>query len=86
MSTPLFLPGKFHGQKSLAGYSPWGCKESDATERLSACARAHTHTHIHTRTHTHTGLFVTLVCECSKNHRALPLLYGRILEPNVDLD
>ena len=24
--TPIFLPGKFHGQRSLAGYSPWGCK------------------------------------------------------------
>ena len=24
--TPVFLPGKFHGQRSLAGYSPWGCK------------------------------------------------------------
>ena len=23
---PVFLPGKFHGQRSLAGYSPWGCK------------------------------------------------------------
>ena len=30
--TPVFLPGKFHGQKSLTGYSPWGCKESDTTE------------------------------------------------------
>ena len=30
--TPVFLPGKFHGQKSLAGYSPWGHKESDMTE------------------------------------------------------
>ena len=28
------MPGKFHGQKSLAGYSPWGRKESDRTERL----------------------------------------------------
>ena len=27
-----FLPGKSHGQRGLAGYSPWGCKESDATE------------------------------------------------------
>ena len=27
-----FLPGKFHGQRSLVGYSPWGCKESDTTE------------------------------------------------------
>ena len=24
--TPIFLPGKFHGQRSLAGYSPWSCK------------------------------------------------------------
>ena len=28
-------PGKFHGQRSLGGCSPWGCKESDTTERLS---------------------------------------------------
>ena len=28
----VFLPGKFHGQRSLAGYSPWGRKESDMTE------------------------------------------------------
>ena len=30
--TPVFLPEKFHGQRSLVGYSPWGCKESDTTE------------------------------------------------------
>ena len=29
---PVFLPGKSHGQRSLVGYSPWGCKESDTTE------------------------------------------------------
>ena len=29
---PLQLPGKFYGQRSLAGYSPWGHKESDTTE------------------------------------------------------
>ena len=27
--TPVFLPGESHGQRSLAGYSPWGHKESD---------------------------------------------------------
>ena len=37
--TPAFSPGKSHGQRRLAGYSPWGHKESDMTE--------HTHTHIH---------------------------------------
>ena len=31
---PVFLPGKSHRQRSLAGYSPWGHKESDTTERL----------------------------------------------------
>ena len=30
--TPVFLPGKSHGQRSLVGYSPYGCKESDTTE------------------------------------------------------
>ena len=33
--TPVFLPGEFRGQRSLAGYSPWGPKESDTTEGLS---------------------------------------------------
>ena len=32
--TPVFLPRESHGQRSLVGYSPWGCKESDTTERL----------------------------------------------------
>ena len=37
--TPVFFFGKLHGQRSLAGYSSWGPKESDTIERL-------THTHI----------------------------------------
>ena len=37
--TPVFSPGKLHGQRSLVGYGPWGCKESDKTELLT-----HTHT------------------------------------------
>ena len=32
--TPVLLPGKFHGRRSLVGYSPRGRKESDTTERL----------------------------------------------------
>ena len=36
----VFLPGEFHRQRSLAGYSPWGLKELDMTEQLT-----HTHTH-----------------------------------------
>ena len=37
--SPVFLPGEFHGQRSLVGYSKWGRKELDMTERLT-----HTHT------------------------------------------
>ena len=33
-STPVLLPGKSHGRRSLVGYSPWRRKESDSTERL----------------------------------------------------
>ena len=33
--TAVFLPGEFHGLRSLVGYSPWGCKELDATEQLT---------------------------------------------------
>ena len=32
--TPVLLPGKFRGLRSLVDYSPWGHKESDTTERL----------------------------------------------------
>ena len=42
-STLVFLPGKFHRQRSLAGYSPWGCKELDTAEDM------HTHTHTQAR-------------------------------------
>ena len=41
--TPVFLPGKSHRQRSLAGYSPWGHKKSDMTE----CTHTHTHILIH---------------------------------------
>ena len=34
-STPIFLPGEFHGQKSLVGYIPYDCKELDTTEQLT---------------------------------------------------
>ena len=37
-TTPVFLPGEFHGQRSLVGYSLWSCKQSKPTE-----ATEHTH-------------------------------------------
>ena len=35
LPTPVFLPGESHGQRSPAGYSPWGLKESDRTEQVT---------------------------------------------------
>ena len=48
LPTLLFLPGEFHGQRSLASYCPWDGKESDTTEQIK-------HTHTHTHIHTHAG-------------------------------
>ena len=42
--TPVFLPGKSHGQRSLVSYTPWDHEQLDTTEWL------HTHTHTHTHT------------------------------------
>ena len=59
-STPVLLPGKSHGWRSLVGCSPWGRKESDTTERL----------------HFHFALSCIgegngnpLQCSCLENHR-----------------
>ena len=41
--TPIFVPGKFHGQRSLAGYSPWGGKELDMTEQHQQQAQTEVH-------------------------------------------
>ena len=41
--TPVFLPREYHGQKSLPGYHPQGCKELDMTETAW-----HTHMHVTT--------------------------------------
>ena len=45
--TPIFLPGESHGQRSLEGHSPWGCKESDMTEHST---QIHSYTRQHLKT------------------------------------
>ena len=45
LPTPVFWPGEFHGQRSLAGYSPWSHKELDMTERLLLSLSVHCVTH-----------------------------------------
>ena len=60
--TPVFLPGESLGQRSLAGYSPRGHKESDMTEqpsmRVSMRSRTHTHTH---------GIYTAFTCFMTSN-------------------
>ena len=46
-STPVLLPGKSHGQRSLVGYSPWGRRVGhDWATSLSLSSRCHLHSHI----------------------------------------
>ena len=54
--TLILSPRQFHGWRILAGYSPWGYKESDITARRHTCAHALMHTHTHT--HTHHSFFI----------------------------
>ena len=68
--TPVFLPGKSHGQRSLVGYSPQGHKESYVAER----SRAHACTDTHTHTHTHTQVTMRhwpLKATASNNHSVI---------------
>ena len=70
--TPVFLPGEFHGQRILAGYSPWGHKELDTTERLSLIQQVLSFTswgnvqHHLTRSYRGTGERQNFIC-CSSH-------------------
>ena len=68
--TPVFLPGKPHGQRSLAGYSPQGHKESDTTEVTQLTHRASNRKSVK---NTNIGLFNHLVGQ-SFLGKYLPLL------------
>ena len=50
--TPVFLPGKSHGQRSLMGFSPWGPKELDMTEWLTLSLSQHS-TYLKSETQTY---------------------------------
>ena len=67
--TPVSLPGKFHGQRSLVGYSPWGLKGLDMTK----CVHAHIGTHTHTHTHTQVTIKGCLLQTGFGNMKVLPV-------------
>ena len=69
---PVFLPGESRGQRGLAGYSPWGHKESGATERLTTIVHTHTRAQTHTSfPHTCVSLLITTL-PLSLRTRSLP--------------
>ena len=75
--TPVFLPGNSHGQRSLAGYSPRGCKESHTTERL----HTHTHTHIYVLSRfSYVWLFATLWTVAHQAPLSMGILQARMGE------
>ena len=73
--TSVFLPGEFHGQRRLEGYSPWGCKLSDTAEQLT---HTHTHTHTHTQSYNQDSI-LSLIIVCLKNFR-FPVLVSSDLK------
>ena len=58
------MPGKFHGQKSLAGYNPWGLKESDMTEAAE---------------HTNRVFFTEQVVLCAFLFKTLMFFFRKVL-------
>ena len=76
---PVLLPGKFHGQRSLTGYSPWGHKESGMTE------------HTHTQTHETSSQHDSLIHQITQGKKllfkscvSLNVLYNSIMRVNTD--
>ena len=66
LPTPVFLPGEFHRQRSLEGYSPWGSKESDTTAT-------------NTLTFKHSILLVCLDTYCPLFHMGRRFIYSNWL-------
>ena len=72
-NTPVFLPGEFHGQRSLVGYSLWGHKESDTTEHT------HTHTHTHTYEDSYPYLMITVYLYLNHMYSPLAAVFGQFV-------
>ena len=72
--TPVFLPGKLHGQRNLEGYSLWSSKESDKTEQLTL-----PYIYIHINTHIHTYVWKTIEKVEKKNQFLIKFFFAQSL-------
>ena len=82
--TPVLLPGEPHGGRSLVGYSPWGHKESDTTERLHFTS--HTHTPIYPSSYSFPFWFITeyWISMCyTVGPFCLPILYTIVASESI---
>ena len=77
-STQVLLPGKSHGQRSLVGYSPWGRKESDTTERLHFTSLHFTSGSLSTCT-----LFQSVIGFPAESNSGEPSLYAVLETPST---
>ena len=85
LSTPVFLPGESHGQRTLVGYSPWHCKELDMIEQLTLLLSHTTRTvtkirkstvsctgkHVQSTTFAASCFHLILLCQAKFSHRSL---------------
>ena len=70
--TPIFLPGKCHGQRSLVGYSPWAHKELDTTELQNTTTHTHACEINPISVHKQEVLNICLLCEWTLVEGMLP--------------
>ena len=75
---PVFLPGKFHGQRSLAGYCPWGCRESDTTEQLSTHTTIFKTPFVSFERFSFLYLFFRLILFCFRGEQGMRKAAGRV--------
>ena len=81
--TPVFLPGKSHEQRSLVGYIPWGCKESDKTE---VTEDAHTHMGCRKQKNAPEESFSVTVTLCLPADKLSPQGICLYINMNVEMD
>ena len=84
--TPVFLLGKSHGQRSLMGYSPWGCKELDTTWQLNkntGCTTPRVQHHVYNTTCINCGLTALCLIATAPSYLVSTLMLPQILEGQI---
>ena len=82
--TPIFLPGENpHGQRSLAGYSPWGCKELDTTEATKHTRTFYSRHREIFHLNNSMGHITTVWCQYYRAYREIKTSLNGVMEKEV---